>query len=519
MPALWLLLVALVVTGAGVAKKTPVPDAVIWCVLGFAVAFVPGFPAVRFDPNIALFLFLPPLVYSSAVELPWPEFRDNLRPIGMLAIGLVMITTVATAAVAHSLMGMSWPVAVVLGAVISPTDTVAAGAVASRVGLPRRLVAILEGEGLVNDAVSLTILRIALTAAAGGAFSLGKGVERFLAILILEPLYGWLLGIGVARLRARITDARMEIAVSLLTPFAAYLLPEHLGGSGILATVAAGMYIGEQRPTLVPAGTRLHATSFWGMIIFLLNGTLFLTAGIELRRVIVSNSTSGLRVIWWGVAIAATITAVRFAWSAAHKYGMRALRLAFGWERHRTPARQMVVVACAGMRGPISLAAALSIPASLNGAPFPDFELVLFTTAVVIVVTLVVQGTALGPLVQALGVSKDADRDRKELEEQRIFGQEQAARAALDQLFTLQNEGSVSPDVAQRLGQIYKDRLAEARAEETGEKDKRKGAEIRSQLLAAERARVLQLRNEGRISDHALGFLERKLDLSETLLD
>lgn len=519
MPALWLLLVALVVAGAAIANKLPVPNAVIWCVLGFTVAFIPGFPAVKFDPNIALYLFLPPLVYSSAVELPWPEFRDNLRPIAMLAVGLVVLTTAIVAVVAHFLMGFPWPVATVLGAVLSPTDPVAASAIASRVGMPRRLVAILEGEGLVNDAVSLTIFRIALTATVGGAFSLGNGVERFFAILILEPLYGWLLGIAVARLRARITDARMEIAVSLLTPFAAYLLPEHLGGSGILATVATGMYIGEQRSTLVPAGTRLHATSVWEMIVFLLNGILFLTAGMELRNVIVSSS-AGVRVVSWGIAIAATVALVRLGWSAAHKYGMRALRIAFGWERHQTPTRYMAVIAWSGMRGPISLAAALSIPASVSGKPFPDFQLILFTTAVVIVATLVVQGTALGPLVQVLGVSKDAQRDKKELEEQQLFGKEQAARAALEKLFALQTEGLVPPDVAERLGRIYKDRLAEVQAQADSETAGRKqDMAIRAQLLNAERARILQLRKEGRISNHALAALERKLDLSETLLD
>ena len=277
----WFGLVILILIGAGIANRLPIPPAVIWAVLGVVASFTPGIPHTRLDPHIALLLVLPPLVYSSAVQLPWADFQENLGSISLLAVGLVLATTAGVALLAHRIAGLPWAAAVTLGAVISPTDPVAASAVAARIGLPHRIVAILEGEGLVNDAVSLSIFHIALAAWAGSTFSVEQGVLRFVAILVGEPLYGYLLALLIAHIRGRITDPVIEIGVSLLTPFAAYLVPEQLGGSGILATLAVGMYIGEQSSTLIPAGTRLHATSFWRMIVFLLNGGLFITAGLE----------------------------------------------------------------------------------------------------------------------------------------------------------------------------------------------------------------------------------------------
>jgi Na+/H+ antiporter len=500
----WLIVTALIAAGALVARRAPVPDAVIWCALGLAVAFIPGFPLLEFDPRIALFVFLPPLVYSSAVVLPWPEFRDNLRPIAMLALGLVAITTTAVAAVAHGMAGLGWAPAVVLGAIVSPTDPVAASSVAGRAGLPHRLVAILEGEGLVNDAVALTVFRVALSAAAAGSFSLEAGVVRFLCILIGEPLYGWLVGIAFAWLRSRIEDPRTEIAVTLLTPYAAYLAPELLGGSGILATVAAGMYIGERHATLVPAGTRLHAIAFWQMLVFLLNGSLFIMAGMELRRVVASHGT-GSPVLWWGLAIGGVVAAVRFTWCAV------------AWAAARMPLRRAAVIAWAGMRGPISLAAALSIPAAAGAAGSVPSQNLLYITSVVIVFTLFVQGGALEPVVRTLGVTREAQRERQETAGQEFLGEVEAARAALDALARMEKERAVSPDAAKRLREYYEGRIAEANPPDAvpGQEVDR----VRARLIAVERARVLQLREQGRINDYAVERLQRALDLRESLLE
>ena len=514
MPAFWLALVCLIPIGAAIANRLPIPNAVIWVLLGVAVAFVPGVPALPLNPKIALFLVLPPLVYASAVQLPWPEFRANLRPIALLAIGLVLASTVAIAVFAHWVAGLPWPAAFVLGAVVSPTDPVAASAVASQSGLPRRLVAILEGEGLVNDGVALSLFRIALAASAGHEFSAGSGLFRLLAILLAEPLYGWGLGIVVAWIRGRIRDPLIEITVSLLTPFAAYLVPEHFGGSGILATVAVGMYIGERSPTLVPAGTRLHATSFWQMIVFLLNAFLFISAGMQLRQIIASEH-GGMRVLQWGLAMGAAVAAVRIAWCALSWYGFHALQAALGRGRGAETWRGMVVIAWSGMRGPISLAAAFSIPASMGTAPFPDFQLVVFLTAAVIVVTLVVQGGGLPWLIRLLGISRAADAELEELRRQELLGEREAARAALKCLSELELDGEAPPDAAERLRRHYKELERQADGLSAGRLD----ARARSKLLGAERARILQLRNEGRITDYALERLQRTLDLRESLLE
>lgn len=506
---LWFGLFCLILIGAGISNKTPIPSAVIWALLGLACIFVPEFPPVRLDPHIALYLILPPLVYASSVQLPWPEFRKDLRPIAGLAIGLVAATTVAVAVLIHHLAALPWPVAFAAGAILSPTDPVAASAVSSRAGLPRRLVAIIEGEGLVNDGVSLSIFRIALIAWAGGAFSIGGGFLRFAAIIIGEPLYGWLLGMAVAYIRGRIADPQIEITVSLLTPFAAYLVPERLGGSGILATVAIGMYIGERSSTLVPAGTRLHATSVWNIIVFLLNGVFFITAGLEVGRVI-RGSLGGSHVLVWGLWTAAAVAGVRVLWCLLSWFGFRALRTALRREPGHAKFRHIAIISWSGMRGPISLAAALSIPAALHRPAGADFEIVLALTAVVIVITLLGQGAVLPFLVRALGVSADARADRDLLEQQQALGESEAAAAAFERIALLERQGRLSPADAGRLRRLYRDRM-----DPIGSSPEK----IRADLIQAERARILALRREGKISDHAMERLQRTLDLRETLLD
>jgi CPA1 family monovalent cation:H+ antiporter len=505
---LWLALVCVVVIGGGIGRKLPLPDAVIWCALGFGVGFAPAIRNLRFDPNLSLLLLLPPLVYSAAVRLPWPQFRDNLRPISLLAFGLVLVNTAVIALASHALTRLSWPAAIALGALISPTDPVAASAVAERVGLPERIVAILEGEGLVNDAVSLTVLRIAIAVAATGHVAVAAGVERFVAIVIGEPIYGCVVGAVVLYLRRRIEDPRLEITVSLLTPFAAYLAPERLGGSGILATVAVGMYIGERLSEVVPAGTRLRSTSVWQIVDFLLNGVLFVVAGIELRRVIRPENLNENYLIS-GLLIAALAVCLRAAWCAGIWRLFRRHTVLREEDNRRMPARHMMVIAWAGMRGPISLAAALSVPVLAKPAQLGHVDTLLFVTAVVIVVTLMVQGVGMPYVVRKVGVLRDADRDRQEKARQLQIGAAEAAGAALAKLAQMETEGGVPADVAARLRRFYRDRLDAA----TSDGELR---EIRAALIGVERSCIRELRNDGRISDQVRQELERKLDLRES---
>ncbi len=507
---LWLVAVCLVLIGAGLGRKAPVPDAVLWCALGFAAAFLPQYRNLTIDPRLTLFVFLPPLVYSSAVRLPWPEFRDNLRPISLLAIGLVLANTAVVAALARYVIGLPWPIAAALGALISPTDPVAASAVATRVGLPNRVVSILEGEGLVNDAVALTVVRLAIGAVATGEVSVAGGAARFFAILIGEPLYGCLLAAAIMALRRRIEDPRIEITVSLLTPFAAYLPPESLGGSGILATVAAGMYIGERLSTMVPAGTRLRSTSVWEIVVFLLNGLLFLMAGMQLRRVLQPEYLNR-RYLEWGLLVTAAVVVVRAAWCGLAWALFRGRSLLREERDRRMPARHMAVISWCGMRGPISLAAALSTPVLASGMRLPHFETLLFLSAIVIVLTLVVEGVGLPYLVHALGLQRDARREDDEESRQLAFGASEGAAAALERLSRMESEGRVPAPVAGGLRRYYREQRDHEAAVSAA-------IEIRRALIDAQRERIQQLRGQSRLNDRVVQELERRLDLEESAI-
>jgi monovalent cation/hydrogen antiporter len=507
---LWFAVISLVVIGGAIGRRWPIPEAVVWCALGFIFGLVPGVAGLTLSSKAALLLLLPPLVYAASVRLPWPEFRDNGRPIALLALGLVLVNALLATFVSHRWIGLPWALAFALGTVLSPTDPAAAVAVASRAGIPGRLTAILEGEGLVNDAIALTLLHLAVEAAATGHFSLESDGFRFLAIIVGEPLYGWLVGKAVMFLRRHIVDPRLEITVTLLTPFAAYLPCEYLGGSGVLATVAAGMYVGERRADVTPAGNRLHAASVWEIVVFLLYGALFVMAGVELCRV-VQGTPATLELLVWGLGIAGILIALRAAWCAL-MWGLFHRRKALREEGNRCmPGRHMAVIAWAGMRGPISLAAALSIPLSAPGISGTEFQTILFITAVVIAVTLVAQGIALPHIVRILHVARDAVREHRDDEQQIAFAEGEAARAAMEHLAHLETCGHVTGETAAKLRAYYKDRLSEIES----------GADRQPLLLSlidAERALVERLRAEERITDRVAAELERVLDLRESSL-
>jgi monovalent cation/hydrogen antiporter len=501
----WFVVAILGLCGAAIANKTGIPAEVIWCVLGCVAALLHDFP--RLSPGVALFVLLPPLVYAAAVELPWPEFRDNLRPIALLAVGLVLASTAAVAVLAHNRLVASWSMAVLLGAILSPTDSVAATSIASHARLPRRVASILAGEGLVNDAVALTLVRLALTAAITGSFSMESGAIRFAAIAVGEPVYGVLTGVCIAALRKHITDPRIEIAVSLFTPYLAYVVPESLGGSGILATVAAGMYIGERRPTLVTAATRLQSTSFWRTIVFLLNGALFVMAGFQLGEA-ARLGPARSKILWWGLAAAATVIVVRFIWCIAAWLAVRLFVQVARRPGLGVPGSHVMVLAWSGMRGPISLAAALSVPPAAAAA---GNDAILLTTAVVIGATLIAQGAALPSIIRLLDFSKEAKEDERRANEQQMVALREAAQAALHRLAQLERTGEASPEIADRLRRFYKSGIANYFIR-TGEDP------VRAQLIAAERKRILDLRNRGAIDDDVLERLQRTLDLREILL-
>lgn len=489
------------------AEKLPIPVPVVQTAVGIALAFIPGVPRIALDPDFVLLAVLPPLVYAAAVQLPWEEFRENLRAIATLAFGLVAATVAAAAAVAHSIVpGLSWPAALVLGAVVSPTDPVASTALASRIGVPRRLIAVLEGEGLVNDAVALTIKTIALAALLGAGASVSSGLVRFVVIVAGEIGYGLALGWFIAQVRKRIDDASTETVVTLVTPFAAYLVPWALGGSGVLATVATGMYIGEQSPELVPSGIRLRLTSVWQVIVYVLNGILFLLTGLQARS-IWSGTGGQPGVLQNAAAIALTVIFLRFVWAWPAAKLPRWVLSIFGDVDPMPPVRHLGFVAWSGMRGAISLAAALSLPAELQFR-----REIIFMTAFVIAATLLVQGTTLPWLIRILRLDADAANEREAEQRSEASARSEIAACALE---ALRGETSL---LAHRIRQDYE--LVEKGAGEVDSTyDAARDAELRSRALAAQRRRLIDLHRNGRISAWVLGRLERDLDLQEAALE
>src|SRR5580693_8469542 len=282
----FLLLFAVLVVVAVVARRLNTASSILLVVAGILLALIPGLPRIALAPELVLLGILPPLIYSAGVATSWREFRFNLRPIILLAFGCILFTAWAVAAVSHYLLGMPWAVGFVLGAIVSPTDAVAPLAVVRRLGLPRRLIVVLEGEGLANDATALILYRFAVAAVGTGLFSFGTAVGEFAAIVVGEIAYGIAVGWASLRLRRSAGDPRVEITLSLLTPYLAFLVPQHLGGSGVLAAVAAGLYVSWNGPLLIPAATRLQGIFFWDLLIYLLEGLLFLVTGMQLRTLI-----------------------------------------------------------------------------------------------------------------------------------------------------------------------------------------------------------------------------------------
>src|SRR5258708_4036279 len=377
-------LLVVVAALATAARRVHVPPPILMLVGGVALGFVPGLPKVALDPQVVFLVFLPPLLYVAAVFAPVRGYRVNAPTVGLLGVGLVIVTAAAVAAAARALIpSLGWAQAFALGAIVAPPDAVAATSILQRVGVPRRVIAILEGESLLNDATALVAYRLALVAAVSGSFSAPDAVASFLLI-------------GVGGVARRLRDTPVSITVSILTPFAAYLAAERLALSGVLATVTAGLYIG-RRLSLLSSEDRITGGAVWQTITFLLNGLLFTLLGMQLPEII---GNLGGRQLGEGIAITAALALVailvRFGWIFAAIYAPKRIR---GARRGDPPAspRAIVVVGWAGMRGAVSLAAALALPLQ-----FPERDLVIFITFGVILVTLVGQPLTLPFLARGL---------------------------------------------------------------------------------------------------------------------
>jgi CPA1 family monovalent cation:H+ antiporter len=518
------LLLVVIAAVAFVAARLKVPSAILLVLTGVVLALVPGLPTVTLAPQFVLLLVLPPVIYASAVAMSWREFRFSLRPISLLAVGCVLFTTIAVAAVTHWFLGLPWAVGFVLGAIVSPPDAVAPLSIARRMQLPRRLVVILEGEGLANDATALILYRFAVVAVSVGTFSFSHALGLFAAIVTGEILWG----IGVAwvmlRLRRWVRDTRIEILLSVLTPFVAYWPPEQMGGSGVLATVTTGLYISWNGLRLISAATRLQGIFFWDFFIYLIEGMVFLITGLQARTLISdmgSYSVSKLA-ISAGIVSAVVILA-RFVWMYPATYFPRWLIPAVRRNDPSPPWQWPFALAFTGIRGIVSLAAALAIPFLTDGGdPFPDRDLLLFLTFSIILVTLVGQGLLLPFVIRRLGLANVGRREHGAARAEEFKARRQAIQTAIERLDHLAAERELPEEVVRPLRAQHRDRLKRVQERSDGDDGHRKLIEcvdeIEFTLIATERELINDLYRRGKLRDEARRRIERELDLRDASL-
>jgi monovalent cation/hydrogen antiporter len=518
--ALELILVLLVVAAALAiaAERLKIPYPILLVVGGLGLAFVPGLPRVHINPELVLLLFLPPLLYAAAWFTSWRDFSANKRPIAQLAIGLVVVTTTAVAWVAHAVIpGMSWPVAFVLGAIVSPPDAVAATAVTQRLKVPRRVVTIIEGESLVNDATGLVAYKFALAAVATGTFSLSAAGGRFVVVAAGGIAFGVVVGWLVSQIHRRMDDPLLEIVITLLTPYAAYIPAEHLGVSGVLATVTTGGYLGWRNPQLLSALTRFRGESVWSVLLLLFNGLVFILIGLQLASIReITADVSWRALIGYCAAVSGVAILVRLVYVPIGTYLPRLLSRKLR-ARDPYPAWQNVaLIGWTGMRGIVSLALALALPMTLpDGQPFPHRATVVVVAFSVILVTLLAQGLSLPWLIRALRL-KDDGADLREEREALL----RASEAAVKRLTEIDETSIIHPQLMERVKLPYEQRL-ERLTEQTREDPECRLTEgegtayrrLRAEALAAERKAVVELRNKGLISEEVLNSVQRALDL------
>jgi monovalent cation/hydrogen antiporter len=521
-----LVLLALLAAVAGMLVVAPalrIPYPIVLVLGGLALGFVPGMPELQLPPDLVLVAVLPPLLYAGTFFTSLPELRLNARPVALLAVGLVVATTVVVAVVAHSVVeDFSWGSAFVLGAIVSPTDPVAATAIARRLGVPRRLVAILEGESLINDATALVAYRFAVVAVVSGSFSLFHAGLAFVGSVLGGIAIGLAVGWLIRQLRRRLDNPPLEITIALLSGYFAYIPAEVVGASAVLAAVTVGIYMGSHTSELTTAQTRVQGDAVWEILVFVLNALLFVLIGLQLPVILDQLSgESAATLLTYAAVISATVVLVRLAWVFPAAYLPRALSQRIRERDPYPPWQYPALIAWTGMRGAVSLAAALALPLSTDaGGPFPGRDLILFLAFCVILVTLVGQGLTMPLVIRLLGLETDRLSEKEETKA-RI----RAAEAALARLEELVDEDWVRPDTAERMRGLYsfrRNRFA-ARFDDAddGAIEERSLAyqRLRRELLDAERQKLGELRREGIITEQVMQRVEHDLDLEDLRLD
>jgi Na+/H+ antiporter len=519
-------LLGLLVAAAALLALAPtlrLPYPILLVVGGLALGFVPGLPHVTLRPDLVLVAFLPPLLYAGAFFTSLRDLRTNIRPLSLLAVLLVLATTVAVAAACHAMIaGLSWSVCFVIGAIVAPTDAVAATAIAARLGIPRRLVTLIEGESLLNDATALVAYGFAVAAVVTGSFSLWHAAWRFVVDVAGGVAIGLAVGFVVRQVRRRLDHSPTEIAIALVSGYFAYLPAQAAGVSAVLAVVVVGIYVGWYTPELTNAQTRLQGDAVWQILVFVLNALLFALIGLQLRPILdsLSGRTTG-ELLLDGAVVSAAVILTRLVWIYPAAY---VPRFAFRRIRERDPYppwQYPTLLGWAGLRGAVSLAAALALPLATDaGDPFPQRNLIVFLAFCVILATLVLQGLSLPLVIRLLGLEDDG-LAAKEENKARIH----AANAALARLEELTGEDWVRDDTAERMRGLYRFRESRFRARfddaDDGQTERRSldYQRLRHELLDAERRAVVDLRRQGRINDDVMNRVTRDLDLEDARLD
>ncbi len=494
--------------------KFPYPIALV--IGGGALGFVPRLPQLQFDPQLLLVLVLPPILYQAALLTSWRDFKANVRPIGLLAIGLVIVTTLAVGATFKFFIAdLPWAAAFALGAIVSPPDVVAATAILSRLNMPRRVVKILEGESLVNDASGLVIYKFAVATVLTGAFSLWQASLEFVQVSVGGVVIGLVMGRLFVFIHRHLRDAFVEVLTTLAVPYVAYIAAESVHVSGVLAVVAAGLVRGRYSPEIVSAEMRIIARSVWNLLVFLLNSLIFILIGMQLSSIAARlTGYTMVEILFYGTLVSGVAIGVRFAWVYPATYLPLLWRAGRG-ERVEAPLPgEVFIMSWCGMRGIVSLAAALALPAVLeDGSAFPERDLIIFLTFVVIAVTLVLQGLTLKPLIRRLRLGTDWS-----LQEERQRAKMALGKAAIAAIDALTEKENIPDALAERIRAEFAEKITLSVPNgvvltQPGSDNARR---LRQAALRAERQELIRVWRDNQISDEVLHHLEEDLDYQES---
>jgi CPA1 family monovalent cation:H+ antiporter len=524
---LQIFLAALFISAAvlnSIANWLKVPYPIPLVIGGLAIGLLPGMPDIRLDPDLVLLVFLPPLLYQGAFFYDLRSLRNDARVIALNSIGLTLATAAVVGVVAHEVIDLPWAVSFALGAIVSPTDPAAATAIMRRVGAPRRLVNILEGESLINDAAALVTFKVAVAAAIGEGVSTSHTLLEFVGDVSGGIAIGFVVGWAIAEIRKRVNDVNTELTISLFSAYGAFIPADQLGVSGVLAVVTCGLVLGFRAPEIASPESRMQGYALWSILTFLLNAALFILIGLQLPTIVdgLSGESAG-QVVGYAALVCAVVILMRFAWTNLITGVIRTVDRRPSQVARRGSWQLRVAGSWSGMRGAVSLAAALALPLTTNsGDPFPGRDLIQFITFSLILVTVVGQGLTLPWLIRRLGLIEDgAEEQNEELKARLVI-----ARAALDRVEELEGEEWTRDETLERVRALYQFRKRRFSAQ-AGKLDGSDGIEERSlayqrlmhEIYAAQRTELVRLRNERRISVEVMRRVERELDLEESRLE